>query len=136
MKRILGIDYGRRRVGVAVSDGLGVSAQPLTTLSVRGQRDACRQLSELVLANDVHTIVVGLPLNMDGTRGEMAAEVEKLAQRLTSETGHPVVFWDERMTSQAASRAVRATGRKAPQGTIDRIAACLILEGYMNSRRP
>ena len=136
MKRTLGIDFGRRRIGVAVSDALGMTAQALTTLSVRGRRDACRKLSELIVANEIGTIVMGLPLNMDGTRGEMVDEVERLAHQLTTETGHPVEFWDERMTSQAASRVIRTSGQKAPGGAVDRIAACLILEGYLKSKRP
>ncbi len=133
---MLGIDYGRRRIGVAISDALGVTAQALTTLDVKGRRDACRQIADLVESNKVGTIVVGLPLNMDGSRSEMVDEVEQLASRLTASTGCPVVFWDERMTSQAATRAIQASGRRAPRGSVDRIAACLILEGYLNTRRP
>ena len=126
MKRVIGVDYGRRRVGVAVSDDLGLTAQPLATLTVRGGRDASRQLVELVDAHDVDTIVVGLPLNMDGTRGEMADEVEKLGGRLAEETGRPVIYWDERL---------RMSGKRADKGAVDRIAACLILDGYLNSKR-
>ncbi|MBK33923.1 MAG: Holliday junction resolvase RuvX [Gemmatimonadetes bacterium] len=135
MKRVIGVDYGRRRVGVAVSDDLGLTAQPLATLTVRGGRDASRQLVELVDAHDVDTIVVGLPLNMDGTRGEMADEVEKLGGRLAEETGRPVIYWDERLTTQAASRTLRMSGKRADKGAVDRIAACLILDGYLNSKR-
>lgn len=111
-------------------------ATPLVTLRVNGLADACSQLTDLVAEYKVCVIVVGLPLHMNGSRGEMADEAEQLGTRLGETTDCHVDYWDERMSSQAATRALRETGKRVPREAVDRVAACLILETYLSAHRP
>lgn len=134
VKRILGVDYGRRRIGLAVSDGLGLTAQGLDTLAVRSGTEAVEAVARIAVEHKVEEVVVGMPLNMDGSAGPMALDAEGFAAAVAGRTGLPVVRWDERLTSVAAERAVRemdlrTRGRK---GVVDRIAAVLILQGYLD----
>src|SRR5579864_437160 len=94
--RIMAIDYGRKRLGLALSDELGLTSQPLTTLPRTNRRDDLRRLRLLARENKVRQIVVGLPLRLDGTAGEMAEEVKRFATRITKELGLPVKMFDER----------------------------------------
>jgi len=135
--RVLGVDYGRRRVGLAVSDDGAVLARPLETLQRthsldRDLRTIARQANDLGVAE----IVVGLPLNMDGSKGEMALEAEAFAQRLHEASGLPVHVWDERLTSSEAERVliegdVKRRDRKRLR---DKLAATLILQGFLDGR--
>ena len=98
MGRVLGVDYGMRRVGIAVSDSLGVVATPTCKLEVQSLTDAVRQTAELVVEKNVDKVVVGLPLHMNGSKGELAETAEKFASKLASHRVE-VVTWDERLTS-------------------------------------
>jgi putative Holliday junction resolvase len=136
MRRVLAVDYGRRRIGLAVSDPLGITAQGLDTLEVRSRNLAAAEVSRVAREREAGEIVVGLPLNMDGTAGPMAEEVRAFAAELEERTGLPVALRDERLTSAAAHRTaremeVRLRGRK---GAIDRMSAVLILQGYLERR--
>ena len=137
MKRVLAVDYGRRRIGLAVSDALRITAQGLETVVVRSRAEALDAVAKAAEEWEAGEVVVGLPLNMDGSAGQMAQEAEAFAAEVARRTGLPVARWDERLTSAAAHRtmremAVRTKGRK---GTVDRMAAALILQGYLDSKR-
>src|SRR5579864_7051409 len=135
--RVMAIDYGRKRFGLALSDELGVTSQPLTTLPRTNRRDDLRRLRLLARENKVRQIVVGLPLRLDGSAGEMAEEVKRFATRLTKELGMPVEMFDERLTSWEANETQVITNRReASDAHRDDIAAAIILRDYLASRAP
>ena len=133
--RILALDLGTRRVGVALSDPLGLTAQGLPTIERRGRKALIEAVRGLVEAHGVEHLVLGLPLNMNGTRGPRAQEALAFAGELGEALGIPVNTWDERMTTVAAKRALAEgrVGRSKRRQLVDRIAAQLILEGYLES---
>lgn len=135
--RILGIDYGRRRIGLAVSDEAGFLARPLDPhLRTHSLRKDLEHLSRLAQELEVGTIVVGLPLNMDGSKGEMALEVEDFVSQLQQLSKIAIIVSDERLTSVEAERVllegnVKRNDRKQLR---DGLAATLILQGYLDSQ--
>lgn len=135
--RILGIDYGRRRIGLAVSDEAGFLARPLDpflrTYSFRKDLEA---LARIAREFEVGTIVVGLPLNMDGSKGEMATEVEEFVTQLKAVSKIGIVVSDERLTSSEAERVLLEANvkRKDRKRLRDGLAATLILQGYLDSQ--
>ena len=133
--RIIALDPGKRRVGVAVSDPLGLTAQGLPTLEPTGRRALIDAVRELVEEYEAERVVVGLPRNMDGTLGPAATEALALAETLSNALDLPVDTWDERLTTVAAERAMAEgnLSRKKRLEIRDRIAAQLILEGYLES---
>lgn len=141
--RILGIDFGTSRIGVAVSDALGLTAQPVEMIPFKGDIEAvCRRIGELAAEKSARVVVVGLPKNMDATEGEAAQKARSFGNRLELQTGLQVVFIDERMTSMLAEQALdwKGKSRKAKQkavqkGSIDVVAAQLILQTYLERRR-
>jgi len=135
--RVLAIDLGTRRIGVALSDPTGTIASPLETLSVTGPRRAVEQVADLCRRHGVAAVVVGWPRNMDGSRGPAAKEAEAFAERLRPAAAVPVELWDERLSTAAAERAlidadVRRDERRRSR---DRVAAAVILQGYLDARR-
>jgi putative Holliday junction resolvase len=128
--RVLGIDPGSSRVGLALSDSLGISAQGLETYR-RGRGSFMEHLAGIIEGEGVHRIVLGLPLNMDGSEGDAARASRQLAAKLRERFGLPVVLWDERLSSVAARRAFPPGSRK----DWDRIAAVFILQSYLDSLR-
>jgi putative Holliday junction resolvase len=135
--RILAIDYGTRRVGVAVSDPTGQIAQGLPTLSHGGLAHAASLVADLVRKYGAKTVVVGLPLGMHGRKTEATKQVEKFIQKLATLVSVPVVPWDERLTSVAAERAMHEMGSSPSRnrGKVDQVAAVLLLQGYLDSGR-
>lgn len=134
--RIMGIDYGRKRIGVAVTDPLGMAAHPVVTLARGSMEDVIAGLRELIDDKDVRRIVIGLPLNMDGSKGSMAREVERFGADLGSALELPVAFVDERLSSVDADDRLKATGmhwQKRKQ-KLDQVAAALILETWMSKQ--
>lgn len=133
--RILGFDFGDRRIGVALSDPLGVTAQPLTTLERASWKSDLGRIRDLVRQHEVARIVVGLPLGMDGGPNERVRLTEEFMDRLRTTTGLPVDPWDERLTTVQAERTMlegdvsRARRRRA----IDRLAAVIILQAYLDA---
>ncbi len=137
--RVLGIDYGRARVGLAVTDALGLAAHPIGAIEHRGEAALFERLSALIEEREVVRIVLGLPLNMDGSKGPAAREVERFAERLGARFGLPVDLWDERLSSREVEAQLEARGigwrkRKKRRGRIDAGAAALILTEWMRSR--
>jgi putative pre-16S rRNA nuclease len=130
--RILAVDYGRKRIGLALSDALGVTAQPLTTLLRTNRRNDLRRLREICRKQGVARILVGYPLHMTGAAGEMAEEAERFSDRLRKELGLPVELVDERLTTWAAEQITsetKSSRRKARP--IDDIAAAVLLRDYL-----
>lgn len=138
--RILGLDYGSRTVGVAVSDPLGLTAQSVETIW-RKQENKLRQtlarIEELVSEYQVETIVLGYPKNMNNTIGERALKSLEFREMLERRTGLPVVMWDERLTTIEANRTLMERGvrRENRKEHLDQLAAIFILQGYLDSLR-
>jgi putative Holliday junction resolvase len=132
-RRILGIDLGRARIGVAVSDELGMLAHPVETIPARG--DACRRIAEIVQEKNAERVVIGLPRHMNGSVGVGAAEALAFAEKLRGFVACEIVTWDERLTTMAANRALRDSGQKTrnSRGIVDQVAAQMILQGYLDS---
>lgn len=141
MVRILGVDYGERRVGLALSDPLAMIAGPLPTLARRkGKRPPVAAVARIARDHEVAEIVVGLPLDLSGEETDWTREVREFGDRLAERTGLPVAYRDERMTSVRAERAVRSLGlpraRREEKERVDAAAAVLILQAYLDTRRP
>jgi putative Holliday junction resolvase len=136
MERILAIDYGRRRIGIAMSDELGFTAQGLPTLHVRNKNHALAEVVAVIQAHQPGQVVVGLPLNLDGSPSEMATVVNEFVARLGHAIEIPICMLDERLTSVAAHRTMREMGikQKNRKGTVDRLAAVYLLEIYLQQR--
>jgi putative holliday junction resolvase len=134
--RVMGLDVGTKTVGVAVSDELGITAQALTTLRRSGFREDVRALEALVREHQVNRFVVGLPLHMDGREGDSAQTARRLGDALGERTGLPVEYWDERLTTSAAQRALLEAdvSRRKRKEVIDQVAAALILQGWLDAR--
>jgi putative pre-16S rRNA nuclease len=134
--RVLGIDPGEVRVGVAVSDDLGMLAHPLETIIV-SERDPCERIAELVAARPVRAVVVGVPRNMDGSFGPAAEKARALIEKLRTRLDCQVVPWDERLTTVSARRALRQAGRreKNQRSVIDQAAAQILLQSWLDSQK-
>lgn len=138
--RIMGLDFGSKTVGVALSDSLLITAQGLEIISRKKENKLRRTLArieELIEEYEVTEIVLGLPKNMNGTEGERVVLTREFAEKLERRTGLPVIFWDERLTTVAADKAMIEAGirRERRKDYVDKIAASLILQGYLDSRR-
>ncbi len=134
LSRILGIDFGGRRIGLALSDALGITAQGLPTLDTREIKDVFAYLGNLVENNNVTKVVVGMPKSMNGTIGPKGMEVEEFIQKLAKRTKIDVIPWDERLTSVQSLKAMREMGTKQKRKDVaDRISATLILQSYLDS---
>ncbi len=133
--RIMGIDYGDSRVGIAVSDPLGFTAQGVQTLQNKGKKKLSAEILEVLEKYKPEKIVVGMPKNMDGTLGFRAEETYKFAEFLKTLTAAEIVFWDERLTTVSAAMILNETNTrgKSRKKVIDTVSACIILENYMNS---
>jgi len=136
MGRILAVDTGTRRVGLAMTDPLKLIASPLRSISFNGTDKLVTDLLALIRAREVELVVVGLPIREDGTEGEGCLRARSLADRLR-EAGVQVTLWDERYSSREAESSLREMGLKRKQsiGKIDQIAAAIILEDYLRSPR-
>jgi putative Holliday junction resolvase len=136
--RILALDVGSRRIGLAISDSLGITAQPLETLNRTNKRADIAELKKLIHQHGVTEIVLGNPLNMSGQPGAQAKKISDFAEELRARVGIPVNLFDERLTSAEAHRFLDESGhskdRMQRKGKVDRIAAVLILQGFMESR--
>lgn len=136
-RRILAIDYGRKRIGLALSDELGLTAQPLTTLARTNRRNDLRRLREICHKHGVAQIVVGLPLHMTGETSPMAEESARFAARLRKDLGIEVDLQDERLTSWEAEQTVAETrsSSRRKRGPLDDVAAAILLREYLEQKR-
>lgn len=138
--RILGLDYGAKTVGVAVSDPLGITAQGVETITRKEEnklRKTCSRIEELVRDYEVDRIVLGYPKNMNDTEGERARKTVEFKEMLERRTGLEVILWDERLTTIAAERTLMESGvrREHRKEVIDKVAAGLILQGYLDLQK-
>jgi putative Holliday junction resolvase len=133
--RTLGIDYGTVRLGIAVSDDLGMIATGRETIQVRSMPEAVVKTVEAACKYEAERIVVGLPLNMDGSSGPMAEAVQVFVKKLGDEIDHPIETWDERMTSQEAERVLieADVSRSKRKKVIDKMAAQAILQSWLDA---
>ena len=131
--RTMAIDYGDRRIGLAVSDLLGMLVGEAWTMEEWDMERAARRIAEEARAREVSTLVLGLPRNMDGSEGPRAEKSRAFRELLLRETGLPVVLWDERRSSIEAHAILHRNGKREKQHrkTVDAVAASLILEGYL-----
>lgn len=133
--RVLALDFGKRRIGLAISDELGITAQGLETLQRTNIREDLRQLAQLIRDRNVTLILMGNPLHMSGAEGRQAEYARDFGDRLSAAAGIPVEYWDERLTTVAAQRVLRESGisiQKRAQA-VDRLAAVILLESYLDS---
>jgi putative holliday junction resolvase len=135
--RVLGLDVGDRRIGVAISDELGLTAQPVLTLVRKNRRQDLGSLARLVRKYGCSQIVVGNPLYMSGDISPQALKAQAVAKALELETGTAVTLWDERLSTTEAHRHLDAAGRLPGdrRAVIDQVAAVLILQSFLDSRR-
>lgn len=135
--RILGIDFGQKRIGLAVSDLLGLTAQGLETLRVQNREQFLNDLSKICHDQNIREIVIGLPVNMNGSIGPKAQEILKLVPAMEEKLHLPVKTWDERLTSRQAGRLMieERLSRKRQKETSDRLAATILLQNYLESKR-
>ncbi|MDP9371220.1 MAG: Holliday junction resolvase RuvX [Chloroflexota bacterium] len=137
--RALGLDVGERRVGVALSDELGLLAAPLTTVPVRGRVEgALERLAALARERGAEVVVIGLPVGLNGREGPQARAVRAFAERLAPLLDVPIEFWDERFTTTEAERLLleRGLSREERRARIDAAAAAIMLQGYVDAKRP
>jgi len=135
--RALGLDLGTRRIGIAVSDPLGITAQGLETLQRKNKRHDFAHLGRVVRDYNVQEIVVGLPLRMSGAEGTQAEKARAFADDLRKHFNLPVHLWDERLTSAEANRLLREADLSIEKRgkAVDRMAAVLILQGWLDNRK-
>ena len=135
--RIIGLDYGTKTVGVAVSDSLCITAQAVETITRKEEnklRQTLARIEALIDEYNVEEIVVGLPKNMNNTIGERAEACRDFADKLERRTGLPVIMWDERLTTVSADNVLKECGvrRENRKAVVDKIAAVFILQGYLD----
>jgi len=133
--RILGVDFGDRRTGVALSDEFGWTAQGLTTIFHWNPDEVAKEVAKIALENKAEKIVLGLPKNMDGSVGFRGEATQEFADMLKGKINVPVIFWDERLSTVAAHRTLNETNvrGKKRKNIVDTVAATYILQGYLDS---
>jgi putative Holliday junction resolvase len=135
--RCLGLDVGDKRIGIAVSDESALIASPRETLERKGTRKDIAHLLELARREAISEILVGMPWNLDGSTGPQAEKVLRFVDALRAATDIPIVTWDERLSTVGAERALLEAdvSRAKRRGAVDRVAAALILQSYLDARR-
>ncbi|MGA2737668.1 MAG: Holliday junction resolvase RuvX [Bryobacteraceae bacterium] len=133
--RIMALDLGRKRIGMAISDPLGLTAQGLPNLERTTKRADLAELARQVREHNVALILIGNPLHMSGVEGRQSAWVREFADALTTYAGRPVRLWDERLTTVEASRVLRASGISIQKRAraVDRLSAVILLQSYLDS---
>ena len=133
--RVLAIDHGTKRMGIAVSDELGILAQPLKFIPAEPFDKFLARLKEILGDREIEQILVGMPRNMDGSYGPQALKVQDFVAVLKKSVLQPIKMWDERLTTVQAAGALRASGKKANQQKekVDAAAAAILLQGYLDS---
>jgi putative Holliday junction resolvase len=133
--RVLALDLGKKRIGLALSDPLGITAQGLPTLERTNIREDMAALANLVAEREVTLLLMGNPLHMSGDEGRQTAYVHEFAERLAGHTGVPLKYWDERLTTVEAHRVLRSSGIGIEKRAraIDKLSAVILLESYLDS---
>ena len=132
--RIMALDVGSRTIGIACSDALLLTAQGIETIRRTSLEKDFNRLRELISEYEVHELVVGMPKNMNGTKGDRAEKTEEFVEKMKAVIDLPVTFWDERLSTVMAERQLIAAdvSRKKRKGVIDKMAAVVILQGYLD----
>ena len=132
--RIMALDVGSRTIGIACSDALLMTAQGIETIRRTSLENDFNRLRELISEYEVHELVVGMPKNMNGTKGDRAGKTEEFVEKMKAVIDLPVTFWDERLSTVMAERQLIAAdvSRKKRKGVIDKMAAVVILQGYLD----
>ena len=132
--KYMGLDIGSKTIGIAVSDDLGWTAQPVTTIMRKKRDDDFRQIADLIDEYDISEIIVGLPKNLDGTIGKSAKKVIEFADFLMGHLNIPISYWDERMSTKVVTRTLieADVSRKKRKKVVDKLAAAYILQGYLD----
>lgn len=135
--RILALDVGNKRIGAALSDELNILAQPLYTIHRKGLERDIQEIVNIIKEKNVGTVIVGLPKNMDGTVGFQGEKTQKFAEILMQNIEVPLIMWDERLTTVSARRIMieNDVKQKDKKNLVDTVAAVVILENYLNSKR-
>ena len=133
--RILGLDYGSRRIGVALCDELGMTAQGIATIAGKNREADLEAIADLVRRHAVERIVVGYPLRLDGSEGIQCEKINRFMRRLEAMVSLPIIRWDETLSTKEAEELLRERGvrRERRREVVDRVAACLILQGYLDA---
>jgi len=136
MARCLGIDYGTRRIGLALSDEEGIIAFPLEVVENSGERKAIQEIGRVVREKNVSAIIVGMPLNLDGSKGPAAENVGRFVEAVKAALGLPVNVWDERLSTRIAERAMIEGGlsRRRRKESLDQSTAQIILQSYLDAQ--
>jgi putative holliday junction resolvase len=135
--RILALDLGKKRIGLAISDPLGITAQGLANLVRTRLRADLAAIEDLAKEHGVSLVLLGNPMNMSGTEGRQSEWVHEFGEALEKRTGLPVKYWDERLTTVEASRVLRASGigLEKRNAAVDRLSAVILLQSYLDSAR-
>ncbi len=131
--RILAVDVGEKRIGIALSDALGWLATPLTVIAYKEPKDGLAAIEELIRTHGVEQVIVGYPRSLNGTVGPQAKRVDKFVSQLHARVQVPVLLWDERLSTAQAER--HETGRSVQRDRIDALAAAVILQSYLDAKR-
>ncbi len=135
MSRVIGIDIGAARVGIAISDQGRSLASGYGFLNFTSYKDLVEQLIQIAKKEGAGEFVIGLPLNMNGSRGFMTNKAEKLSDMLKEQTKYPINLLDERLTTVEAARQIHASGKKVRKGRIDEVAATIILQAFLDGKK-
>ena len=132
--RYLGLDFGEKTIGIALSDLSNILAQPFCLLERKGTKTDLQEISKIIQENKITGVIIGLPLNMDGSQSAMAKKVLNFSKKLEQKLSIPIHTWDERLSTQAAERALLEgdLSRKKRKKVIDKVAAALILQGWLD----
>ena len=136
MTRILGLDYGKKRIGMAISDESEIIAMPLGVIQVKSRQQVISDLQQVCADKNVEKIVVGMPLNMNGTKGESAERVMLFVKQIGEQISLPFELWDERLSSKAAERVLIESdvSRSRRKEVIDKLAAQIVLQSYLDAK--
>jgi putative Holliday junction resolvase len=132
--RIMAIDYGKKRVGIAITDPLGVISQPFLTLEMKSQKDLIKRLKFIVSENSISLILLGNPISNKGKATKMSKEVTKFKEKLEKSLNIEVKLWDERFTSRYAINILKDIGLSEKNANVDQIVASIILDEYLKSQ--
>ncbi|MCD6080208.1 MAG: Holliday junction resolvase RuvX [Candidatus Omnitrophota bacterium] len=135
MDRILALDIGEKRVGVAISDPFRMFAQPLEVLNIRGKADLIGKIGKYITSYNVEKIVIGNPLSKDGSESRFSKKIGEIAKLIFQHYNIPTVLWDERLSSEEAQRYIRESGKKYIKKHIDKVSAQIILQSYLERER-
>ncbi|HYZ83816.1 MAG TPA: Holliday junction resolvase RuvX [Bryobacteraceae bacterium] len=135
--RVLALDVGKRRIGLALSDPLGITAQGLPTLERTTIREDLQRLADLVAGHEVTLLLIGNPIHMSGRESRQQVYTKEFAERIKEKTGLDIVFWDERLTSVQAERVLKESGISIEKRAkaVDKLAAVLLLESYLDTQQ-